>query len=352
MKYKRLCNFTHSGIEFEHSGANIVINGKQSFTLNSHCLNKTSNCKKLKCLYAGGDCDPFYDAQRAVHSDFLVHWTGRDIDNEYDPAWEKRNDTRLNENIVSPYIDRLKNILKYGLWMTSSKSDLPLIYRNKIAKRPLFYRTCFSELKLSEVRVHAKRFGRLGIGVKRPFVMNRKGAPVVYFREEFENWFFASFKKNKNDKIPIPSYVWWAYYLKSMNEGDPRGGYLHYANFQESEWRIIYNYKIRKKFGEIPGIMDFDKVMDNKFYSYLQKYKVPVSKQPRYLLPLDKWFAFIIYPNLAVKTIAERMVWGAVKKNKIKCKFPTKKIDWPKRSAEYENYSLPFGIDLDACRNF
>lgn len=29
-----------------------------------------------------------YDS--AIHSDFLIHWTGKDLDNEFDADWENR----------------------------------------------------------------------------------------------------------------------------------------------------------------------------------------------------------------------------------------------------------------------
>lgn len=346
MKYKRLCNLKHAGIDFEHSGENLAKDGAQIFSLNSQCLNKGTDCEGLKCLYAGGECDPFFDFRNPVHSDFLVHWMGRDIDDQYDPNWEKRNDPRLNQDIIKPYVDRLKNILQYGVWMTSSNNDQPLRYNGKIVKRPSFYRACFTELKLSEARVHAKRFGRLGIGVKRPFVMDRKGAPMVYFREEFGNWFFVPFE-NAGTGITLPPDPWWAYYLKSMNEGESNGGYLEYTNFQESEWRIIYSAEIEKKFGKIRGIIE---AKDANFLSYLDNCKVPESKRPGYLLPFDQWFAFIIYPSLAVKVEVEANTEIQDLIEKIK---PTIKVGHNiRKSAGYEVYSKPFGINLDACRNF
>ena len=49
-----------------------------------------------------------------MRSDFLVHWTGKDIckyPNELDTG--KRNN----------YVDRLVDILTYGFWMTFSNSS-------------------------------------------------------------------------------------------------------------------------------------------------------------------------------------------------------------------------------------
>lgn len=322
--------------------------GRAVHALVARCLSKDSDCAGLKCLYAGGDCDPFFDVHNPVHSDFLVHWTGRDIDDKYDPNWEQRNDPRLNLKIIEPYVERLKNILKYGLWMTNSSNDQPLIYKGKTVNRAPFARTCFTELKLSDARVHAKRFGRLGIGVKRPFVLDKRGSPMIYFRREFGNWFFVTFERN--GKIELPSDAWWTYYLKSMNEGKTSEGYVQYANFNESEWRVIYSPQIEKQFGKPCGVDGFSINKYKEFCSYFKKYEVPECKKPQYLLRLDKWFAIIIYPTLAVKVFAEadtdvKELIEAIKPEKPKEAHVTE-------SAKYEKYSKPFGINIDACRNF
>jgi len=353
-KYKRLCCFKHTGIVFEHSLENITKDGSSLQVLASRCLNKDTSCDSLNCLYAGGKCDPFFDLQHAIHSDFLVYWTGKDIDDKYDSLWEQKNEPKLDKNIIDPYIDRLKSILRYGLWMTSSENDQQTFYKGKPIKRASFWRTCFTELKLSEARVHAKRFGRLGIGLKRPFVLGRRGSPIVYYREEFGNWFFEPFLPNAQGEIGIPVDAWWSYYLKSMNEGKTNSGYMQYKNFDESEWRIIYSPEIEAKLGVVSGIDKIEDKIDGNFRAYLDKYSVQKSKYPKYLLPLDKWFAFIIYPSLAVKVVAEKddTLWKIITDEGIKADLPSDKSKWPNGSAGHETYSKPFGIDLDACKNF
>ena len=51
---------------------------------------------------------------RPIHSDFLIHWTGKDID--------KKTGLRSTEERDRLYLKRLKFILKYGLWMTKDKN--------------------------------------------------------------------------------------------------------------------------------------------------------------------------------------------------------------------------------------
>ena len=110
-----------------------------------------------------------------THSDFLIHWTGRDIA-------KKHGIKRLNEkcyapSIVNDYLDRLLNILKYGLWLTKRKGGEEYIKLNKRPiKKPTVARVCFTELKLSDSLLHARNFGSLGIGVKRYYLFNRLGS--------------------------------------------------------------------------------------------------------------------------------------------------------------------------------
>ena len=103
----------------------------------------------------------------AVHSAFLIHWTGKDIDSEDDQHWYRSAKSKTSKYCTEAYIERLKNILKYGLWMTEEQKDDLYFGHNDAIKIPTIPQTCFTELKLSESRKHARRYGRLGIGVKR-----------------------------------------------------------------------------------------------------------------------------------------------------------------------------------------
>src|SRR5687768_5529321 len=120
----------------------------------------------------------------ALRSDFLVYWTGKDLDQNLDPDWDKEypKPARMRDQngpIARAYLKRLKDILKYGLWLTQDSEWIEL--EGKRVDLPSVPRLCFTELKLSESRRHAHRYGRLGIGVKRPFVFFRHGRPLTYF---------------------------------------------------------------------------------------------------------------------------------------------------------------------------
>lgn len=63
--------------------------------------------------------------------------------------------------------------------MTKEEEDEFVVVNGVRIRRPLVARACFTELRLSETRVHATRFGRLGIGFKRFFYLI--GLEVLWF---------------------------------------------------------------------------------------------------------------------------------------------------------------------------
>jgi hypothetical protein len=224
-----------------------------------------------------------YQHFQPPHSDFLIHWTGRDFD---DAKTGADSDSSVTcECITKKYLERLKSILDYGLWMTEpeDKDEDEFQIDGCRGSRPRIPRTCFTELKISEVRSHAARYGRLGIGFKRPFVMERGGLPVWYYSpwENRNRWVESLGREN----LTFTDKDLYACFLKPMGNGEGMEGY----NFlYESEWRIIFADWLLK-----------DKHLAKEpegtecFGSY-------AGKRPRYLLPLKRveWLALIIYPSI------------------------------------------------------
>ena len=99
----------------------------------------------------------------AIHSDFLIHWTGKDIDKEYDPDWYKSDKSSTSNNVSDLYIKRLADILKFGLWMTKEDEETNFCVNDHSVPVPSVFQTCFTELKLSESRKHARKFGWLSM---------------------------------------------------------------------------------------------------------------------------------------------------------------------------------------------
>jgi hypothetical protein len=288
-----------------------------------------------------------YQYFQPAHSDFLVHWTGKDIDSRCkEKPLSTCADCRPNaadefasvtcEEITQLYLGRLKDILRFGLWMTEpDDTELSIIGKGyDLGKRPRIPRTCFTELKLSEARSHAVRYGRLGIGFKRPFVMNRGGLPVWYYPTEWGQWaksvFGPRLRFGDNDLCSC--------FMKEMGTGsEDRYKYLH-----ESEWRIIFSewlndkeYPLALAPSEVPG------------------WNMPsgATRKPVYLLPVDRWLSLIIYPSIQALCVAQqdqelRQLLRSIKRE------GTPVPNAPKYTAPWEEFTLPVEIELDSCRNF
>ncbi len=271
----------------------------------------------------------------AVHSDFLIHWTGKDIDIAHDKDWATtdKSKTKNNVTINDLYINRLYNILKYGLWMTE-EAENPLVFDEISAPIPIIPKTCFTELKLSESRKHAIRYGRLGVGVKRPFIFTRYGRPMAYYG------FNANLNKDKflkkcaielQDKKMLN-------FFKPMNSSNT----LNYDFYAESEWRIIYFEKlINAKL-----IIDPRDPINTEHHNYFKSLQPSEQAKLKYLIPLDGWFAMIIYPSLDIKNIAQqdpaKGILAEVKRIK----------GLRDHGNNVEGGNRPIEVDLDACRNF
>lgn len=117
-----------------------------------------------------------------LRSNFLIHWTGKDINRYYDT---------LNDLQCEEYVERLRSTIfssdpdKYpkgkGLWVTKKKEilyshlyDSPQFSYNHVAT------ISFTENKLSRTREHTERYGCLGFGFDREFVLKYQGGPVLY----------------------------------------------------------------------------------------------------------------------------------------------------------------------------
>jgi hypothetical protein len=99
-----------------------------------------------------------------LRSDFIVHWTGRRIEEKYQYNPEAK---------CEKYVKRLRDILREGLRMKIVEEQVHQIQYSI----PM---TCFTEIKLSAIHKHTERYGCLRFGFTRSFVMKLLGAPVQY----------------------------------------------------------------------------------------------------------------------------------------------------------------------------
>lgn len=272
----------------------------------------------------------------SIHSDFLIHWTGKDIDSLYDQQWYESNksETNKNCNVSELYIKRLHDILKYGIWMTEG-GEKTLCFNNTQISIPTTPKTCFTELKISESRKHAKQYGRLGIGVKRRFAFDRFGRPLVYYG--FNNTykkdkFLEACSKDLNEKRLLN-------FFKSMNSSNT----LNYDFYAESEWRIVYFRELLSQ-GLIIDPRDSKNEEEHEYFCTLSDTE---RNKLQYLIPLDGWFAMIIYPSLEVKNRAQQDTSTGIREQIKRIK---EKINDYGNEVEGKNW--PIEIDLDVCRNF
>lgn len=282
-----------------------------------------------------------------THSDYLIHWTGKDIDAKHDPDWHKNLASTTDADLTGRYLKRLKDILRHGLWMMPDNEAVTIA--DHTYQRPKHFRTCFSELKLSMVRGHAQRYGRLGLGFKRFFLFNRFGGPMTYYHSSRQNWSAPTLWKSQ----PLGYEEFWACFLKPMTEVTSDTT-MRYSFYDESEWRIIYSDEIATRLidrGQSSVLKEF--VPKEKYSSDLNQLIAAAPCQPGAVIPVcDRWFSMIIYPSLAVKVAAEadheiRNMLNTIKPSRtLRKTFPKQNPAW------LEHHSKPIELDLDACRNF
>jgi hypothetical protein len=101
-------------------------------------------------------------------------------------------------------------------------------------------RLCFTEIRLSQVEEHADKYGKLGIGFTRDFIMRSGGRPVIYVPFEpydglLERSLKHAYEKSiGNDEIHKPMKFVLGFVKRMWDEH----GVEH---FDEMEWRIVYD---------------------------------------------------------------------------------------------------------------
>jgi hypothetical protein len=103
-----------------------------------------------------------------IHKQLLFHWT-----KPCDSSFPRSSSERL------AFIAQLKSILRGGLRFSVPKAvHCENIVPGKIeSAHPMI---CFTETTLGDVDPHARRYGGLGLGFVRRFVIESGGRPVVY----------------------------------------------------------------------------------------------------------------------------------------------------------------------------
>ena len=179
-----------------------------------------------------------------LHTTFLIHWTGKDF---HGPGIE------LNDDIRNQYIDRLMNVLEYGFFMKPGNETIWGANGEEITGS--ISRTCFTEIKLSLAKQHATKYGSLGIGVNRKYILERYGGPVFYVQNGRNSNIIENFYKVNSflnrlsqgiagiEAIKLEFAVILAY-LKNMSERDSE----ELIYYDELEWRITHLNRLDGKY--------------------------------------------------------------------------------------------------------
>lgn len=213
-----------------------------------------------------------------IRSNFLVHWTGKDIQTDINA---------LSNEQRKEYIHRLIDILKNGLWMTiPSEVIIGKGGSNIIYFGPM---TCFTEVRLSQASNHAEKYGLLGIGVNRQFVLERNGGPVHYVR-------------NHNDDEFILNVT------KIMEIIEP------YSSISDTKNRMAFNISFLKMMSKI-NTDDFSFLDENEWRIVHSGYQEEVTKriiktsekEPEYRIPLTPMdVRVIVFPDNKTLSLANK----------------------------------------------
>lgn len=105
-----------------------------------------------------------------LHRRLLFHWTGKN--------GERASKPQTRQDRVK-YLDILASILEKGLRFSKPSQDhTEWIEKDLVeAKHPML---CFSEWGMTESAAHSGRYGYMGLGFTRRFVIEKGGRPVIY----------------------------------------------------------------------------------------------------------------------------------------------------------------------------
>ena len=210
-----------------------------------------------------------------IHRQQLFHWIGSHID-------VRATKEKLTDDLRHEYVQCLKGALQNGLWVKTPRDPDQLGDGSLVkVRRPI---TCFTEWSLGQSMPHTSRYGRLGLGFPKRFVLMRGGQPITYVRDSNKTDPYtkslkalAEFFKNDPKAADLPAaklaklraaFDYLSHFNKRIRKGaKPRvtaaplpsrlltirrppvakpdpfvrtyGGTLHFL--EEREWRIVYD---------------------------------------------------------------------------------------------------------------
>ena len=160
-----------------------------------------------------------------IHSSYLVHWTGRDIEPEPESAERQKL-----------YLKRLIDYYTNGLFARRTEEDVVRGLKIKDVVR-----LCFTEIKLSQVKEHSDRYGRLGIGFDRNYLMDKGCRPVIYIPFDskvgsrlLEDSISRVYQGSEANTEVHKAAEWIMAHVKRMSKGSE-------DYYEEMEWRLVHD---------------------------------------------------------------------------------------------------------------
>jgi hypothetical protein len=167
----------------------------------------------------------------STRSKFLVHWPCKDIN-------EKKCDDDAKRVL---YLERLRDDYLNGVFAQPCEEGT---IRGMKLKR--LVRICFTEIRLSQTETHTYRYGKLGIGFDRKFIINRGGRPVIYIPFQAKNTLMEETIRYvyDNSQGTVRNRLRWLFaFVKRMSD-KPTTHKDSQDFLEELEWRIVYGEKL------------------------------------------------------------------------------------------------------------
>jgi hypothetical protein len=174
----------------------------------------------------------------AIHSKFVVHWTGNDF--------HKRN-TAITTSIREQYVERLRDDCVNGLFMKPGQETIHGSNGSDLTAS--ISRVCFTEVRLSQVEDHARLYGMLGIGFHRDFVLSREGNPVLYVQNGDKGVLIENLAKVREfleaeNTAMLKNLEVVLGYLKNMSHQNVS----ELGFYEEMEWRVVHLERLMTKY--------------------------------------------------------------------------------------------------------
>lgn len=180
-----------------------------------------------------------------IHPNIIVHWTrpqmspGRRVLGGWDPS------VQLTEDARDGYTRRLRSIYLRGLRASVPNQRDQIYGVNETAfEVPVSSNgmICFSEVRLDRVGGHEGKYGRLGIGFSRDWLLSCGANPVLYLqsaRQGIVNTNMLIFtdlldsqEVHQDIKLALLQFLT---YVKPMSDLED----VTQAHYEDMEWRIV-----------------------------------------------------------------------------------------------------------------